>query len=171
MNKEIPEFLLRMSKQMQEEDNRLTAHPLWQVCYDAKLSTEKDINNEGFWLISDRDSEICFRSEIDDVDDVVEHMLEYCGKECENLPLLDYASTLEEVADIIGFNDCCEGYSIEYYQKVRTVVKSCLTEQDAEAFIARKQHDYAPLYTYVVSMIFCPQMIELREWIRGLTQT
>ena len=54
-------------------------------------------------------------------------------------------------------------------QKERTIVKSCLTEEDARFFIRRKQYDYAKLYTYVESMIFCPQMIELRAWIKSLS--
>ncbi|MDB4326374.1 ead/Ea22-like family protein, partial [bacterium] len=49
------------------------------------------------------------------------------------------------------------------------VVKACLTEADANWFIKRKQHDYGKLYTYVYSMCYCPQMIELREWIISLT--
>lgn len=54
-------------------------------------------------------------------------------------------------------------------QKEREIVKACLTQDDADYFIKRKQHDYAKLYTYVESMIYCPQMIELRAWIKNLT--
>ena len=48
--------------------------------------------------------------------------------------------------------------------------KVFLTEEDANWFIKRKQHDYPKLYTYVESLCFCPQMIELRGWIKSLSQ-
>jgi hypothetical protein len=57
-----------------------------------------------------------------------------------------------------------------HLQETEEVVKTCLTEADANWFIQRKQHDYPKLYTYAESMCFCPQMIELRNWIMSLTK-
>lgn len=36
---EIPDFLIEMSKQMHEQNNRITADPIWMVCYDKKHIT------------------------------------------------------------------------------------------------------------------------------------
>ena len=61
-----------------------------------------------------------------------------------------------------------DGQEVFFMKSVRSVVRACLTESDANAFIKRKQHDYPKLYTYVESMHFCPQMVELRNWILSL---
>ena len=55
-------------------------------------------------------------------------------------------------------------------QKEMKIINSHLTEEGAKQFIARKQHDYPKLYTYVYSMYHCNQMKELRSWIKGLSK-
>ena len=57
-----------------------------------------------------------------------------------------------------------------YMQEIEEVVSTHLTEHDANWFISRKQHDYPPLYTYVVSAYWSPQLRELQDWIIGLTK-
>ncbi len=44
MNTTIPDFLLEMSKQINTQDNRITAEPIWQVCY-AKNSKLVEIQS------------------------------------------------------------------------------------------------------------------------------
>ena len=42
MRTEIPDFLLKMSEQLNTQDNRITADPLWMVCYDKEYPTSED---------------------------------------------------------------------------------------------------------------------------------
>lgn len=190
MKKEIPDFLIEMSKQMQEQDNRITRDPIWQVRYKSYLVTEEGYN-ESHWEIADtEDGVTLYHSEKDsDYKDLFSHLF-------DNQPdwLIDYAN-IELDMDIKDSNgeideDCHdvllskfnENFNPDWYdlpdtlkkfhmQEIEVVVKTCLTEFDAKAFIKRKQHDYPKLYTYVESMVFCPQMIELREWIMSLTES
>lgn len=50
---EVPEFLLEMSKQMREQDSRLTAHPIWQVRCKRYASTQEGINEAGYEIIEE----------------------------------------------------------------------------------------------------------------------
>ncbi|EGR2446752.1 TPA: DNA N-6-adenine-methyltransferase [Vibrio cholerae] len=51
MNIEIPDFLIEMSKQMHEQNNRITADPIWQVRHKQYLVTEQGYN-ESHWEIA-----------------------------------------------------------------------------------------------------------------------
>ena len=72
-------------------------------------------------------------------------------------------------SDLDSLDYCFEKYCVEEYEDI--VKSAFLTEADANWFINRKQHDYPKLYTYVESMYYCPQMIELRNWIMSLKAT
>ena len=180
MKVEIPDFLVEMSQQMQSEHNRMTQDPIWQVCYDDKILTEEDysdgfriVTSEGYMLF---DSQSCTDAShfIDNAVDSFEELVDAYNKE-KNEGDSESSFSFKDDFDIdYDFEDSCfdddDAYKKYYYTKVRTVVKSCLTEQDAEAYIERKQHDHCPLYTYVYAMDYCPQMIELRNWIKGLAK-
>lgn len=43
MNKEVPEFLIELSKQMNSDPKRCTSHPFWQVRNKEYLVTEKRV--------------------------------------------------------------------------------------------------------------------------------
>jgi len=171
----VPEFLTEMSEQMNNEDVRCTAEPIWTVCYDKWLTCADDRGDKVILLLCDAGEYF----EYDDTDytELFEYLKEYhpvwCMKlinECdEEEDDIDELSNYFDPDDI--FIELPVDMTIEKIamQKERTIVKSCLTEEDARYFIKRKQHDYARLYTYVESMIFCPQMIELRAWIKSLT--
>jgi replicative superfamily II helicase len=171
MKTEIPEFLIEMSKQMKEQDNRITADPIWTVCYDEWLTCADGRGDKTIVLVTSDD-------EFDEFE--FEEFQEYIDekhKEDENLfkKLLDDneiekpSDYIEDLFDVKLYSDDFP-FEVEVVemQKTRKTIKSCLTESDANAFIKRKQHDYPKLYTYVESMVFCPQMIELRNWIKGL---
>jgi hypothetical protein len=184
---EIPSFLLEMSKQMNEQHNRYTADPIWQVRYKKYLITEEGYNENHWEIAGVEEGNTLYHSENDsDFNDLLDYLL-------ENNPdwVIEWA---EEYADMDIKNadgdiddDCLNTLKSEFndnfepewhelpdsvkkfhMQEIEVVVKSCLTEKDANAFIERKQHDYPELYTYVESMCFCPQMIELRNWIMSL---
>lgn len=181
----LPDFLLEMSRQMHQQDNRCTRDPIWVVCHDDFITCAED-RGDHFELINrsdhDLDNPVLFSSANGDAQTLVEHIQEFYPEHFkewyeENMdewPDDDAKSIASCIDDPCGWIDelgIDEG-EIERIemQKVTVELKYCLTESDANAFIARKQHDYPKLYTFVKSMVFCPQMVELREWILSLTK-
>tara|TARA_R110002033_G_scaffold166065_1_gene204439 strand:- start:249 stop:869 length:621 start_codon:yes stop_codon:yes gene_type:complete len=173
---QIPAFLIEMSKQMHEQDNRCTAEPIWVVCYDEWLTCADDRGDKSVLLLSDGGDHYV---ECDDADhsDIFDHLKEYYPEWCIKT-LKDIDDDLDDIDDLLDYIDLDDlwvdlpfGVTIEKIdmQKVVHKTKYCLTEADANGFIQRKQHDYKKLYTYVESMNYCPQMIELRNWILSLT--
>ena len=179
VSKEIPEFLLEMSKQLNTQDNRITAEPIFEVRCKRYLVTEQGYN-ESHWELHGRDSEgwptYSTKGGFDNSD---AHDEFYDANEgwCDQwLVENDFNPCLEDFIEHFDFEyqknsyeDWPNDYNVVHMQEVEETVKSCLTEADANDFIVRKQHDYPKLYTYAQSMVFCPQMIELRQWIMGLT--
>ncbi len=165
----IPNFLIEMSKQLNSQDNRLTQDPIFVVCYNKELTCADDRGWRTVWVDHGNEyHEIC---EIDgDTDSAM--MAEYL---LEHEPGLIEQWCKDEECYSTDFNlDFHDGILPDHYEKVsmqevREKVKYCLTEADAQAFIDRKQHYYPKLYIHAESMVHCPQMIELREWIKGLT--
>lgn len=180
---QIPPFLIEMSKQLNEQDNRITADPIFEVRRKEYLVTEQGFN-ESHWELHKEDGEGCpvysskpFYDNVAAFEDFESENKKWCSdwilenidSECvgEDSQFTDFFN-VESHKDNLG--DWPEGYYVIHLQEVEKTVKTCLTESDAKAFIARKQHDYPALYTYVNSMVFCPQMIELRNWIMSLTK-
>lgn len=167
----IPEFLLEMSKQINTQDNRITADPLWMVCYDKEYPTSEDHSEFYQWLDYENEYHVIYcskTSETNESDIMQEYMKEYYQEWC-NENLFDDDGD-EEVFDVdLHASYLPKHIEIVWLNTKQEVVKACLTEADANWFIERKQHDYQKLYTYVFSMCYCPQMIELRNWISSLT--
>jgi hypothetical protein len=181
MNKTIPAFLIEMSKQMHEQDNRITAEPIWQVrCKRFRptaqgysdifhiLDTEND-----YGLVANSSSDININQQIVnylycDPDDLPIVLESWVDGECE---LTDGQEKIDYFLENFDIDiDEIDGFDVIWVEEYEDIVKSAfLTEVDANWFIQRKQHDYPKLYTYVVSMYLCPQMIELRNWILSLT--
>ncbi|MCH8553253.1 MAG: hypothetical protein LAT62_15045 [Natronospirillum sp.] len=67
-------------------------------------------------------------------------------------------------------NDLPDGMSVFPVQEVEEVISTHLTQSDAEWFIRRKQHDYPPLYTYVESACWAPQLRQLQGWLTFLAR-
>jgi hypothetical protein len=181
MNRTIPAFLIEMSKQMHEQDNRITAEPIWQVrCKRFRptaqgysdifhiLDTEND-----YGLVANSSSDININQQIVnyldcDPDDLPIVLESWVDGECE---LTDGQEKIDYFLENFDIDiDEIDGFDVIWVEEYVDIVKSAfLTEVDANWFIQRKQHDYPKLYTYVVSMYLCPQMIELRNWILSLT--
>jgi hypothetical protein len=163
MNIELPEFLLEMSKQMNEQPNRCTAHPFWQVRCKRYIVTEQGYN-EHHWVLADDDGEFYRSDEDGDINEVLlERYPEFCEKWAE--------SEGEDFVDGFDSEYCCLPCDVRkvYVQEVEEVVTTHLTEVGAKQFISRKQHDYPELYTYVESAYWSPQLRELQDWIIRLT--
>lgn len=176
----IPEFLLAMSKQINEQDNRATSNPIWVVCYDEYLATQDDIN-EVTYEIYDNDiygDGPIYRELIDDRDTLMSHLLSHYPSELEAwLEEHEYNQEEEPLKTAMEWIDGVDSFVSELgvdsltrlpLQKVTREIRYCLTEDDANSFMYRKSHDFPPLYTVVKSMEYCPQMIALRDWIKGL---
>lgn len=174
---EIPDFLLEMSRQMNQQDCRMTADPIWQVRCKRYLVTEQGYNDHHFVLCDDEGE--FFRSDTDDkyiaasylwerhedwcIDIALEH-----GDDESELSGFEYFLYTFDLGDLDSYELPGEVRKV-FMQEVEDIVSTHLTEADANWFINRKQHDYPKLYTYVESAYFAPQIKELRAWIMGLT--
>lgn len=178
---EVPAFLLEMSQQMHSQDNRCTADPIWQVRCKRFRPTDRNYSDRFHVVDRENDFSLVADSFLGDINEQIVNYLDWdeddlpvclekwVDKRCAGL------SNGQEKIDYFTENfdsdsDELDGVETVWVEEYEDVVKSCLTEADALAFIARKQHDYPKLYTYVESMVFCPQMIELRNWIMSLTK-
>lgn len=186
-----PSFLLEMSKQLHEQDNRITAEPIFEVRCKRYLVTEEGYS-ESHWELHSDDSEgypIYSSKEGFDSSESAKELFEANAEWCEEWLL--YRDLIELDDDVQPSDVYPEGHTLKLFeenfffetdhdwptdikvihlQEVEETIRTCFTEADAKAFIARKQHDYPKLYTYVQTMNYCPQMIELRNWIMGLTK-
>jgi hypothetical protein len=173
---EIPEFLIEMSKQMHVQPSRATADPIWQVRCKSYIVTAPGYN-ESHWILCDDDGEF-YRSDIDNgiraaeyFKDNYEEWFTEKLQEIKEDAFFDDMDDFEIFADEFDydFEDLPDGVSRVSVQETEEVVSTHLTEQDANWFIKRKQHDYPKLYTYVESAYWSPQIKELRAWILSLT--
>lgn len=177
MQVEVPDFLIEMSVQMNKQPNRCTAHPFWQVRCKRYAVTEKGYSEHHFEYIDDEGS--FFRSDKDGFMDAVDYLKRnyaswYEGEasegfedyESEDLSLDCYVAGELQSGEI----DLPEGCVKVFMQEIEEVVSTHLTEADAEWFIQRKQHDYPPLYTYVESAYWSPQLRQLQDWIISLSE-
>jgi hypothetical protein len=169
---ELPKFLIEMSEQMNKEDVRCTAEPIWMVCYDKWSTCADGRGDKEIWLLCDDGEYI--DTDIEDPKVILDHLVEYYAEwvDCWLFDDDEKGNTEHFFDNFdLEYGTLPSGVSVEKIsmQKEMAVVKACLTQDDADYFIERKQHDYAKLYTYVFSMIYCPQMIELRNWIKTLT--
>ncbi len=174
---EIPDFLLEMSEQINTQENHATAEPIWQVCYNKWLTCADGRGDKIIILLYDGDEYFNFEDSFDFCRHINEEYIDNPELFKEFLKINEADSEFKifnyewyGLPELKYFFDDLPFESIELIemQKIREVVKTCLTESDAQFFIDRKQHDYPKLYKYVESMVFCPQMIELRNWIKGL---
>ena len=168
---EIPKFLTEMSEQMNNEDNRCTADPIWMVCHDNWLTCADGRGDKEIFLINDD----CEYTECETSADVAKYMEEHHEEW-----VTEWMSKEDDTDDMESFYDNFDadyetypqGVEVELIcmQKEMKVINAHLTLEGANQFIARKQHDYPKLYTYVYSMYFCNQMKELRGWIKSLAR-
>lgn len=164
MQTEIPEFILEMSKQMTEQPNRSTSHPYWQVRCKKYVVTAEGYNDH-HWVLVDEDGEF-FRSDLHDDEEMLELFKDRHPDFCE-----EFVKTREEDLDTfdIEYDDLPEGVTRVFVQEVEEVVSTHFTEHDAKWFINRTQHNYPPLFTYVESAYWSPQIKQLQAWIISLT--
>jgi hypothetical protein len=179
---EIPTFLIEMSEQMNNEDNRCTADPVWQVRCKRTRPTSFEYSDIYEFVENDEHNVVAKSNATEEVN---QQIVNYLDCDPDDLPIvlekwvdqqyaLDEPLSGQEKIDffIEQFNcsdDELEGFSTIWVEEYEDVVMGAfLTEQDANWFINRKQHGYPKLYTYVTSLYFAPQMKELRAWIKSI---
>lgn len=162
---QVPEWLLEMSKQMREQDNRSTAHPFWQVRCKRYIVTEQGYN-EHHWQICGDDG-VIYRS-IDPIEELYDYLIE---NHSDFVSYWNNENSVENLSEWLDPTDdhLPDGLRLIYVQEIEEIVTTHFTEHDARAFIARKQHDYPKLYTYVESAYWSPQLRKLQDWIISLS--
>lgn len=178
-SREIPEFLIKLSKQMNSDPKRMTAHPLWQVRTTEFIVTEQGYN-EHHWEVIDDECGVVYRSDNGDLCELAK-FLEDDYPDYFSGVIDDYRDGEEPDFDVseidefvsafdIDFEDLPDGLNRIYVQEVERVLSTHLTEADAEWFINRCSHHYSTkLYTYVESAYWAPELRELQDWIKSLT--
>lgn len=180
----IPEFLIEMSKQINEQDNRMTADPLFEVRYKDYVVTAEGYN-EHHWEIIDEDGCALYHSEkSENLDLLAEYLFENHDDYWTSF-IIDKDSDLDpttctesEFVELLNddfdsewdCDDLPDELSKVHLQEIERTVNSHFTEKDAQAFIDRKQHDYPKLYVYAISLCFCENMAKLRNWIKELNK-
>lgn len=175
---EIPDFLVEMSNQINTQNNRMTADPLFEVRYKTSLITEEGYNESHFEIVDCEDGFTLYHSErSDNYNELAEHLLEshkkWCIEWCDEKADIEFSedsfiADFNDNYDHDGWMNLPEGIKKFHMQEIEVTVNSHFTESAAQEFIDRKQHDYPKLYIYAISMCFCEPMKELRNWIKSL---
>jgi len=79
----LPDFLIEMSKQINTQDNRITADPLWMVCYDKEYPTSEDYGEYYQLLDCENEYHVIYCSKNTDGDES-ESVKEYMREHYEN---------------------------------------------------------------------------------------
>ena len=182
MKTEIPEFLIELSKQMNQQDNYGTAHPFFQVRNKRYVITEEDYNEHHWEIVSLCDNEVVYRSDIDsDFSRLAEDLDIYHPEWCVEWTC---HKDLAEGEDEMSFSDVFnlkfdpteelyllpENYKKIRLQEVEEVISTHLTEAEADWFIERKEHDYPRAYKWTASAYWSNDIKNLQDWIKGLTE-
>lgn len=173
MKKDIPNFLIEMSKQMNEQPSRCTSHPFWQVRCKRQITCAE--GHEDYWVLVDVQNEYheIYSTKTCDSDYFFgymrEHYLEWVNDwekvhKCEFHP-----DNFDVDSDYYDLPDGYEEIEKIPMQEVEEVVTTHLTQHDAEWFIKQKQHGYPKLYTYVESAYWSPQLRQLQNWIKEIS--
>jgi hypothetical protein len=159
-----PDFLLELSKQLHEQDNRITSDPIFCVYYDEKVPTSEDYADDGLYeWFNHEESEV-----IGDDDDLIEYLNENHLEWLQNYATGEEVEVSDVTIDDLEWETLPNGIDKIHYLKKKHFVKASLTEAGAQQFIDRKQHDYSKLYIYAESMCYQWQMIDLRKWLLSL---
>lgn len=170
MKIEIPDFLLELSKQLNEQPSRCTAHPFYQVRYKRPYVTQEGYNSEYFEVYGE--DYVAYNSKEDNREFFAGYLLEYHEEwltdKFEDIEVIDSDFLLENF-EFDECDDLPDGMTKLWMQEIEEVVSTHLTLDAAEAFIKRKQHDYPKLFTYAESAYWSPQLRELQDWIKSLS--
>jgi len=174
MNIEIPDFLLKMSSDMKNQNIRCTSDCIYQVKQTQHLVTAEGYN-ESHWVLCDDNGEF-YRSDTDDDDVALEYLTEHYDDTCIKWSLndsydeidnpIEYFHNVFSLSDIEDFH---ADIAKVFVQEVDVVLYTCFTEQEALE-IAAKYHESAQVFTYGISLYQNNETKQLRDWILSLTE-
>lgn len=129
--------LAHIREQMKTQDNACTAHPIFVVFNKKRIyGMDPEFGDDNYaWIASDEFLEADARQ----------------------------AQVCDRYERIFGQNP--PGWDKRYYVEIDEFVTCAFTRKAAEAFIARKRHDYRLLHIYVESLYRMQEMITVREAI------
>lgn len=166
----VPEFLLEMAKQMRDQPNRGTSHPFWQVRCKRYMATEEGYNEHHREVVAE-DGPV--HSSLEPLSQLHEYLSGNHPSWCEKWAAEnhdeyeDWEEALSDHFDLDSW-EWPDDLKVIHMQECEEVVSTHLTQDDAQWFIKRKQHDYPPLYTHVESAYWAPQLRQLQDWIISL---
>ena len=169
MKTEVPDFLIELSKQMNSDPNNATAHPFWQVRCKRYVPTADGCSEHHYVLHNEDEDEVFYRSDTDSLSDLEAYFAEHYSAWVVYAVDWNDSNLLAKALEDGDFEGIPFEVSKIPMQEVEEVVSTHLTKSAADRFIARKQHDYPPLYTYTESAYWSPQFRELQDWIKSLT--
>lgn len=178
MKTEIPQFLIEMSNQLNKQDSRLTADPMFEVRYKNYLVTEEGYNESHWEIICDSGYTLYHSEKSEGYDDLASYLYQNESDWCDAWVSYNDLSDVQVGERVFtelfnehfdpDIDDLPSDVKKLHMQEIEVTVNSHFTEKDAQAFIDRKQHDYPKLYIYAASLCYCWNMIKLRNWIKDL---
>ncbi len=178
MNIELPDFLLHMSEQMNNQDNRCTSDVIYQVKQHQYFVTEEGYSEHHFVLAGD-DGEF-FRSDRGSEEEAKDYLLDHYEEACADWLAQNHEDELNDGRDIeelfqekFDLSEDIEDFHDEVkklaVQQIDVVLHTCFTEKEALA-IASRYHESQEVFTYGVSLYFTEETKQLRNWIMSLTE-
>lgn len=129
----MEEFLARLSKEMNTQDNLATAHPLYCVFEKERIwGMDSEYTDKWAWF------------------------------HCDDNEEPDY-----EITDVEAGKD--DAYEKVYFVERNRFVNAHFTRRAADRFILENRHNLSRPFVFGSSLYRCPEMIELQEWLKGLT--
>lgn len=167
---ELPDFILELSRKLNEQPSRCTAHPFYQVRYNRPYVTQEGYSSEYFEVYGEEC--VAYNSKEDNREFfagyILENYEEWLVDKFEDVEVIDVDFLLENF-DFDECDDLPDGMTKLWIQEIEEVASTHLTLEAAEAFIKRKQHDYPKLYTYAESAYWSPELRQLQDWLKSLT--
>lgn len=149
---QIPDFLLDMSKRLHTQNNRITATPLFCVYEKQEVVVPEEMHYDRICWFNDEN--LCY------ADAETADKLEEYREDPDNYYWHDNEIELD--------GEVWRRFAIEEIDKF---VTASLTEAGAQEHIEMNGHNLRRPFICVTSLFRTPEMIMLREWLMGLTES
>jgi hypothetical protein len=146
--------LKSIQHELQTQDNRITADPIWIVYDKQKIDSSKLSKNFEY-----RDT-INHRTIGNTKKDLISELKEE-GFDLPRNSDLRYMSDLELIKWVNKTHEL--GWAKWHYQKIRVFKTVCFTEKAADEYIKRERHHLKEPFTFVDSLYRNDEMIALRN--------
>jgi hypothetical protein len=162
---ETYEFLMNLSKEIKEQDNRDTASPcFFQVQETIKIPAHSG-SGEEVWYSSEYETEI--RTDEEKIKWIKDN------PECfENTEYKDVAETIDNETDILWVNDALETAGFQVYNEDTMYVygNAFLTSKACDEHIRANKHNLKNPVNYLSHAYRNEELARLLKFITGLTE-